>query len=59
MKNRPEDFAWRVFLYKNYPGALKATEETALEWVPIKNLGNFHLLPNILDVVKATLDNSR
>ena len=48
-------FGWRVFLCKDYFGEIKMSPETIPEWIEIKNLDSYNLLPNTKNVALAGL----
>lgn len=49
-------FSFVVFLCHKYSGSLSSEYETIPEWVDIKDLDNYQLLPNIKEIVQEALD---
>lgn len=48
-------FSWKLFVAPLYEGVLKTSSETTPEWVPIKNIGEYMLLPNVEEAVQEGL----
>lgn len=49
-------FGWRVFLCRDYKGEIKESEESIPQWIDIKKLDNYNLLPNIKNAAIAGLE---
>ncbi len=46
-----KEFSLQVFFCKNYSGELFGDEKTIPEWIPIKKLDNYKLLPNMKKII--------
>jgi len=50
-KENTEKFSLKVYLCNSYSGGLKATDETKPEWVKIKDIDRYLLLPNVKQMI--------
>ena len=46
-KDRIKQFSLKVFVCADYSGEIRGSEETAPEWIEIKDLNKLDLLPNV------------
>ncbi len=48
-------FSLKVFVADSFSGELKASSETIPEWVPIKDIGLLKMLPNVEEIIRASI----
>jgi ADP-ribose pyrophosphatase YjhB (NUDIX family) len=54
-KSGPVAFTMKTFLCLKYTGTLRATEETAPEWVKITALDQYEIIGNVKDIVNEAV----
>lgn len=55
-KNETKTYSYKVFLCTGFSGDLQeAPDKTIPEWVPVSNLPQYNLLPNVADAVREGL----
>lgn len=54
-KDGTKRFSLKVFLANKFGGQLNGNAETAPEWINIKDLEKYDLLPNVADIIAAGL----